>query len=357
MVDTEFVRVKTYRPVLCVVQLGVRGEGAVIDALAPGLDLQPLWDLMANPEVTKVFHAASQDLEIFHDWMGTVPAPLFDTQVAAAFAGIGEQPGYGHVVEHLTGKSIDKSAQNTDWSLRPLTEKQVEYARGDVTHLWFVYEALTLRLKELGRAEWVEPVFRDMEDAKHYKVIPEEAFRRVKIRRPRPKDLAILRELAAWRERTAQARNLPRSWVLKDEVLGEIAKAAPRGERDLTRIRGFQLKGRDVQAVLDCVGVGLKLPEAQWPVLESRNDPSGVDDSLVVLLQALLKLCSEEQDIAARLLATRSDLEELATGHSGRLDEGWRHELFGRRAKRLLGGEIGLAGDGKGGVKVVGEVT
>lgn len=353
-VDTEFMRVKTYLPVLCLVQVGYEGRGAVIDLLSPNLRPNSLKELLMNREVLKVFHAASQDLEIFTEAIGTVPGPLFDTQIAAAFCGYGDQPGYGQLAQSILGLQLDKSSQNTDWARRPLTERQVEYALGDVTHLCDIYKTLCAKLEEKGREEWIAKDFEALEDPAKYVVKPREAFRKIKLRRAKPQVLAILRELAAWREEVARERDLPRPWVIKDDALVEIALHAPANEKDLSRVRGMNLKGGDMTEVLAAVALGSGLPESEWPVAISKSRMEKADESLVALLQALLKLQCDEHDIATRLVATRADLDALVVGSESTplVLSGWRREIFGSAAEEMLAGRLGLTGDGAGAVQV-----
>lgn len=353
-VDTEFVRVKTYRPVLCLVQIGYEGKGAVIDVMSERMDPTSLKNLLLDPNILKVFHAAAQDLEIFSYVLGQLPTPLFDTQIAAAFCGLGDQVGYAGLVQSLVGSSVDKSSQNTDWARRPLTPRQIEYALGDVTHLCRIYRELVKRLEKLGRESWVEVEFRALEDPERYHTKPREAYKRVKIRRPKRRQLSILREVAAWREETAIEKNLPRHWVLKDDALVEIALNAPRNERQLQRVRNLNLKSRQQEEILDAIQTGVELPEEQCPPLPVSKGGGRVDDTLIALLQALLKLKCDGASIATRLVAARSDLESLAQGEKDiPVLQDWRREIFGDAALELLEGRLGLAGNGSGGVDII----
>jgi len=355
-VDTEFMRVKTYRPILCLVQVGHGGNGAVIDVQAPGLSPAPLKKLLLDQSIVKVFHAASQDLEIFSYLLGEIPTPLFDTQIAAAFCGLGDQPGYAQLVQTLLRKTIDKSSQNTDWARRPLTSRQVEYALGDVTHLCAVYQELQKRLNDTGRSAWAQVDFEALGDPEKYRVDPRKAYLRVKMRRPKRDQLAILREVAAWREEQAMERDLPRHWVVKDDPLVEIALHAPRNEKELQRVKNLNLKSRDMGEILEAVEVARQLPESEWPELPVRGSKAKADDSLVALMQALLKLQCERAGIASRLVASRSDLEEIVLGQGeSKALRGWRNDIFGEAAQSLLRGELGLSGNGTGGVKVLGD--
>lgn len=353
-VDTEFMREKTYFARLCLVQVAHGERFAAIDTLAAGLDLRPLGELLRDPAIVKVFHAAPQDLEIFFHEMGSVPAPVFDTQIAASVCGLGEQPGYATLVDKLVGAEIDKSSQITDWSLRPLSERQLAYALSDVTHLCTIYEYLCDELAARGRAAWVEEEMEGLTDEGRYRVEPREVWRRVKVRRPRPKTLAVLRELAAWREETAMARNLPRKWVLRDEALVEIAQHLPRSADGLERVRGLSAKqanGDEGVALLEAVDRALALPESEWPSPPKRSRRAS-NDSLVALLQALLRLRCDESGVAMSMVATRKDLDKLAApreaGEAQDLPalKGWRREVFGADALALCEGRLALSARG-----------
>ena len=356
-VDTEFVREKTYWPTLCLIQVAARHTAAVIDVLADGIDLRPLFDLMVNERVLKVFHSASQDLGIFHHDMGALPAPVFDTQLAAMVCGFGEQPAYASLVQQLTGAVVDKGSQLTDWAIRPLTERQIDYALADVTHLIKVYEELGSRLSDNGREAWFREEMRSLSAESTYVIEPREQWRRVRIRRPTRRALAILRELAEWREITAQRRNLPRNWVLRDEALTEIAFNAPASITDLSRVRAIASRtaeGGDGRAILKAVQSALALPENEWPQPDMGGLRTDVDDNLVALLQALLRLRCDEHGVAMPLVANRRDLEALACGATTdvRALTGWRRKVFGEDAVALREGRLALS-YGTGGVKAL----
>jgi ribonuclease D len=351
-VDTEFLREKTYWPQLCLVQIAGPDEAAVIDSLAPGIDLAPLFQLMANPAVLKVFHAARQDVEIFVNLTGSVPTPLFDTQIAAMVCGFGDSVSYETLATKLAKAAIDKSSRFTDWTHRPLTERQLEYALADVTHLRPVYKALQNQIDSSGRAEWLSDETATLVDPATYRVEPEDAWKRLKTRGGNKRFLAILREISAWRERAAQQRDLPRSRLLRDEALLEIAAHAPRNVDDLARIRGL---GRSVAEgklggeMLAAIERALTLPDADIPAPPSRQElPPGLGP-LVDLLRVLLKLRCEENDVAQKLVANAADLELIAA--DDRADtpalQGWRHEIFGRDALALKHGKLALTARGK----------
>ena len=352
-VDTEFLREKTYYAVLCLVQLGHGDRFAAVDALAPGIDLAPLIALMNDPTILKVFHAASQDVEIFLRLTGSVPAPLFDTQIAATVCAFGEQPGYATLVKGMLDVDLDKASQVTDWTVRPLTERQLDYALGDVIHLCPIYETLQQRLVETGRDAWVQEEMDGLLDEGHYRNDPLESWRRIKIRRPSRESLAVLRELGAWRERAAMERDLPKNWVVRDDALGEIAQHLPRDRQQLSRTRGLReqiARGKDGQAMLDAIQRALALPEDQWPELPERRERLSGHEAMVALLQALLKLRCEAEGVAMRLVATRAELDMLATADEPdvRAVHGWRRKIFGDDALALRHGKLALTGDGKG---------
>ncbi len=352
-VDTEFMREKTYWPQLCLVQLANDDEAMAVDALAEGLDLAPLLDLMANEKVLKVFHAARQDLEIFYKLADKLPVPLFDTQVAAMVCGFGESVGYETLVNKLVGEPIDKSSRFTDWSARPLTEKQVTYALGDVTHLRTIYEALEAKLIESGRREWLDEEMAKLMNENIYIAAPGEAWRRVKARNPKPRFLAILREITAWRETEAQRKDLPRNRILRDEALVEIAHHAPKSINDLARTRGLGQRlaeGSAGENILRAVEAGIKLPDAECPSIPRRpNLPRGIGP-VTDLLKVLLKMKCEQQDVAQKLIANGDDIEKIAA-YGEKADvaalTGWRRPLFGQDALNLRDGKLALVINGE----------
>ncbi|HEX4191970.1 MAG TPA: ribonuclease D [Stellaceae bacterium] len=351
-VDTEFMRDRTYWPILCLVQIGGPDEIVAVDPMAEGIDLAPLFALMANPDVLKVFHAARQDIEIFVNLTGKVPAPIFDTQVAAMVCGFGEAASYETLANKLGGAHIDKSARFTDWSHRPLSERQLRYALADVGPLRTVYEKLAARLKKSDRASWLDEEMAALTDPGLYRLDPATAWKRLKLRSNNRRMLALAHALANWRETTAQKRDLPRSRVLRDESLLEIAAHAPTGVDDLARARGLgkgfaeSKFGTEILAVVE--GVAL-MPESDYPKAEPRREaPQGIGP-LTDLLRVLLKLRSEENDVAARLIADAEDLELLAADDNAdiRALTGWRYEIFGRDAIDLKHGRLALTAAGK----------
>ena len=350
-VDTEFVREKTYWPILCLVQIATPDRAAAIDPLANGIDLQPVYDLMTNTSLLKVFHSAVQDMQVIFNATGRMVAPIFDTQIAAMVSGYGDQPAYATLVERIVGVKIDKRSQMTDWSRRPLTDHQVEYAIGDVTHLIHVYNTLTTKLDKSGRSNWAQEEMGHLRDPNMYDLDPRDLWRRVRLRRPTRRALAVLREITEWREVNARGRNIPRGWVCRDEALAEIALNAPQTPAALERVRGINQRfahGRDGRAVLEAVKVGLELPEEQCPDPEKARPPLKGHETLVALLQALLKLRCDENGIAAQLVANRKELDRIATEDEPdiRTLAGWRREIYGNDALALKRGEIALTADG-----------
>jgi ribonuclease D len=351
-VDTEFIRDKTYFPQLCLVQIAGPGEAAALDPLASGMDLDPLFELMGSADVLKVFHAARQDIEIFVNMAGAVPAPLFDTQVAAMVCGFGDSVSYETLAGKLAGAHIDKSSRFTDWSQRPLSERQLRYALTDVVPLRTVYEKLAARLAKSGRSSWLEEEMGTLTDPATYRQDPAEAWRRFKVRSNNRKLLALVRELAAWRETAAQQRNLPRNRLLRDESLLEIAAHAPATVADLARTRGLGknfAEGKLGGEILAAVARVLATPEAQYPVPPPRHEPPPGLGPLVDLLRVLLKLRCEENDVAQKLVADTEDLELIAADDAApvRALQGWRAELFGKDALDLKRGRIALTAGGK----------
>jgi ribonuclease D len=347
-VDTEFMREKTYWPILCLVQVAGPDEAHAIDPLAPGIDLSPLFALMVNERVLKVFHAARQDVEIFHHLSGAIPRPLFDTQVAAMVCGFGDAVSYETLASQLAHARIDKSLRFTDWAQRPLTDRQLHYALSDVTHLRPAYEALRKRLDHDGRADWLVEEMALLTDPATYVTEPADAWRRLKPRSSSPRFLMVLKELAAWREREAKERDLPRQRVIRDEALMEIAAHAPTTVEDLARTRGLSkgaAEGRQGAALLETVGKALAAPESEWPSPPERNDlPRGMGP-VVDLLKVLLKLKCDQHAVAQRLIASSPEIEHIAADDHADVPamRGWRRTLFGDDALRLKHGRIALA--------------
>ena len=353
-VDTEFLRERTYFAQLCLVQLALPGEGddnaVLVDPLADGISLDPLYALFADTSVVKVFHAARQDLEIFFVEGGLVPAPLFDTQVAAMVCGYGDQVGYETLVRRIAKASLDKSSRFTDWSRRPLTDAQQSYALADVTHLRQIFEHLSAELERSGRTAWVEEELGQLTDSSTYVVAPDEAWRRLKVRSNSGKFLAVVKELAAFRETMAQERNVPRSRIIKDDALLELASMKPSKIEDLGKARLLLREARrgDVaEGLIAAVQRGRQVPPENHPKLPKGRDRSALNPALADLMRVLLKAKAEESGVAQKLIASASDLDDIAAGHlDGAWSLGWRREVFGDDALRLTRGEIALAAKG-----------
>ena len=355
-IDTEFLRETTYYPLLCVAQMASAEEAVVIDALAPGVDLSPFYGLMANKKVMKVFHAARQDIEIVWHAAKLIPHPIFDTQVAAMVLGYGDSISYDQLVARITGDTLDKSHRFTDWTRRPLSEAQLRYAISDVTHLRQVYLKLVEDLRQRGRAEWVEDEMRVLTSPETYRLEPENAWQRLKTRVRKPNELAVLIEVAAWREREAQARDVPRSRVLKDEVIGDIAVQAPTSAEKLAHLRslpkGFE-RSRWGEAIVAAVARGLARDPKTLPrPVRAQSATNGA--AVVELLKVLLRLVSERHHVAAKVIATVDDLERIAADDTADVPAltGWRRELFGEKALALKHGKLALAME-KGRIAVV----
>tara|TARA_B100000029_G_scaffold208157_2_gene205946 strand:+ start:196 stop:1368 length:1173 start_codon:yes stop_codon:yes gene_type:complete len=350
-VDTEFVREKTYWPILCLIQIATKDQAVAIDPLAKGIDLQPVYELMRNKSVLKVFHAASQDMQIMFNASGQVPSPVFDTQIGAMFSGYGDQPSYATLVQKILGESIDKRSQMTDWSRRPLTNDQIEYAIGDVTHLIHVYNRLISELEDSNRISWAQEEISHLQDQNLYNTDLRELWKKIRLRRPTPRALAILREVTEWRELTARKQDIPKNWVIRDESLAEIALNAPHTPADLERVRGVNERlanGRYGAALIEAVNIGLKVPQEDCPDPDRGKLPLKGHANLVALLQALLKLRCDENGIAAQLVATRKELDLIATEDEPdvRTMAGWRREIYGNDAVALKHGEIALTAKG-----------
>ena len=347
-VDTEFLRETTFWPKVCVIQIASPEEAVAIDALAEGLDLAPFLELMANPAVVKVFHAARQDLEIVWRLARLIPAPLFDTQVAATVCGFGDQASYVELVKAITRANLDKSSRFTDWSRRPLSQAQIEYAIADVTHLRDIYLHLRERLERTNRLHWLADEMETLTSPSTYEQHPENAWERLRHRARKPRDLAVLMELAAWRETEAQTRDVPRSRVLKDDILIEIAQAAPRNLEALAGLRAFPRGMERSRAGADIVAAverGLARDPASLPriVREKRNN----NGATVELLKVLLRQVAESTGVATKMIATVEDLEAIANDDEADVPalQGWRRAIFGEKALQLKQGRLALAVD------------
>jgi ribonuclease D len=346
-VDTEFLRESTYYPLLCVAQMASSDEAVVIDALADGIDLAPFFALMTDESVVKVFHAARQDIEIVWNMANKIPHPIFDTQVAAMVLGYGDSISYDQLVQRITGDTLDKSHRFTDWTRRPLTDAQITYALSDVTHLRAVYEKLADNLARQRRANWVEAEMNVLTSPDTYRMDPERAWERLKSRVRKPKELAVLIEVAAWREREAQARDVPRARVLKDDVLGDLAVQAPTTIERLGSLRslpkGFE-RSRWGETIVETVKRGLARDPKTLPQLD-RFRSASKDSATLELLKVLLRMTAERNGVAAKVIATVDDLERIAADDNADVPalKGWRRELFGEKALALKRGKLALA--------------
>lgn len=354
-VDTEFMREQTFWPELCLVQLAGPGAEVIVDPLARGISLDPFWSLMGDTRVVKVFHAARQDIEIVFSEAGIIPAPVFDTQVAAMVCGFGESVSYVNLVKKVTGADLDKSSRFTDWSRRPLSEKQLVYALGDVTHLCRIYEHLSNELGKTGRTEWLAEEMATLTDPKTYETHPDDAWQRLKMRVKNRKQLAVLIELAAWRERLAQSQDVPRGRILRDEALYDLANQMPTATESLAELRtlseGFSRSAR-AKEIVEAVKRGLARDPKTVPHVNHGSQLSAEANATLELLKVLLKAAAARNKVAPRLIADSSELERIAGEAEPDVPalKGWRRKMFGEDALRLKRGELALTLNG-------GEVT
>lgn len=346
-VDTEFLRESTFWPILCLIQVAGPEDEVIIDPMADGLDLTPFFDLMADSAVIKVFHAARQDVEIFYNLDGRVPAPLFDTQVAAMVCGYGDSIAYNQLVDRITGAHIDKTSRFTDWSSRPLTERQLSYALADVTHLRDVYQHLKTQLEKTSRSTWVDEEMKVLTSTETYDLPIEKAWTRLKMRVRKPRDLAVMMAVAQWRESEARERNVPRGRVLKDDAIYEIAQQHPVDEKALSRLRalprGFE-KSRHAEGLLEAVADAMAIDQSDLPkVPRPSRSPEGTG-AATELLKVLLKVVAEQHSVASKVIATVDDLEKIAADDKADVPalSGWRYKLFGEQALELKRGDIAL---------------
>ena len=351
-IDTEFMREKHYYAKLCLLQLNNGSTSAIVDPLSVS-DLSPLVSILVDETCVKIFHAGTQDIDILYHETGVTPFPVFDTQVAASLLGYPLQVGYGPLVRSVCDVHLAKADSYTDWSKRPLTDSQIEYALDDVVYLPRIYETLHGKLIEKNRLSWCEQEFVDLSNPKNYDVDLREIWRKVKrVSSLSGAQLAIARELAEWREKEAMHRNIPRKWILADEALVETARKAPRSKEALFEIRGLasKLNGRDVNQILEAIRKGKNTPQDQWPRLEKFPKGDAEAEGAVELLSALLEMRAKQHDVAASLLATHSDLSKLVRGHHSGLAllEGWRYDIAGKELLDLLAGKLALfLDDGK----------
>jgi ribonuclease D len=347
-VDTEFIRETTYWPELCLIQLAAPGVSALIDPLAEGIDLGPFFGLMADERVTKVFHAARQDIEIIFNRGGLIPHPVFDTQVAAMVCGFGDSVSYDQLVQKVTGAHLDKSSRFTDWRHRPLSDKQLDYALADVTHLIEVYQHLKAELEREDRGHWLNEEMEILTSRSTYDPHPEDAWKRLKMRVRKPQELAVLQAVAAWREREARERNVPRGRIIKDDAIYEIAQQHPRDGAALARLRttpkGWE-RSASAASLLGVVETALSVPKERLPKLPRPPQATEGSNAAAELLKVLLRLIAEKEGVAAKVLASGEDIDRIATdGEQADVPalHGWRREVFGEQALRLVRGEIAI---------------
>ena len=350
-IDTEFMRERTYYPQLCLIQIAGKDEAVTVDALANKINLNPILDLMANHKIIKVFHACRQDMEIFFNLNRRIPFPVFDTQIGAMVCGYGESVGYDKLVRQITGVQIDKSSRFTDWSHRPLSKQQLNYALSDVTHLRTVYESLLNQLEKNGRINWLKEEFQNVLNPKTYDIPLDQIWKRLKIKSGRPKFLILVRELCAFREKEAQSRNIPRNRVIRDDVLLDIAARSPRSSVDLAKVRSLSTQfaeGRLGKSILRVVAEASNIPESDAPQLENLNKTKPQKPALIELLKVLLKHKSEDNSVAQKLIASTADLEAIAENDNANVLalSGWRKDVFGDDALLLKSGKIALSAAG-----------
>jgi len=341
--DTEFLSEKTYYPQLCLIQIAHGSHAAVIDALAD-IDLEPLIQFLRNPDIVKVFHAAEQDLVILWNDFKLPLTPIFDTQIAAMVCGFGDQVSYAQLVKTLAKARIDKSSQIVDWSKRPLRERHLEYAEADVTHLCKVYERLQNKIDQQGRATWVAEEMRNLSDTKRFDFRPETQAKKLKLRNMTPRRMAMLHGLVTWREERAKIQNIPRGWVIKDLALRDLVSNPPENLQDLARARGIggNAQGQTGRDILRSIQKAKDLPLSECPPVQDNSNDEGINSNAIVLLRALLTHVCEKNNVAPKLIASKSDLEQLTLGAGTRLSQGWRWELYGELAAQLLQGQISL---------------
>jgi ribonuclease D len=350
-IDTEFMRERTYYPQLCLIQIAGENEAVIIDALAPNLNLEPLLKLMADEKIIKVFHACRQDMEIFFNLNRKIPTPFFDTQIGAMVCGYGDSVSYDKLVKTLIGIQIDKSSRFTDWSHRPLSKQQLEYALSDVTHLRTVYELLSNKLKKNGRRSWLDEELKVLKNPHIYEVPPDEAWKRLKVKSGKPGFLILVKELSAYREHEARRRDVPRNRIIRDDVLLDIAARSPQSPNDLAKVRNLTTQfavGKLGQSILQTVQKARQTPESEAPKLQQLENFRQQKSAIVDLLKVLLKLKSEDHDVAQKLIANTADLEEIANNDEANVSalKGWRKDIFGNDALLLKAGKIALSASG-----------
>ncbi len=346
-VDTEFLRESTFWPILCLIQMACADDEWIIDVQADGINLTPFFDLMANKKVVKVFHAARQDVEIIYNLAELIPTPIFDTQVAAMVCGYGDSISYDQLVYKITGTSLDKSSRFTDWSKRPLSEKQLTYALADVTHLRDVYRSLNANLKEQERAHWVSEEMEILTSPETYDMPPENAWKRLKMRARKPRELAVMKHVAQWREETARANNVPRGRVMRDDAIYDVSSRQPSNIKQLSELRGLSRgfdKNRYGNSLLKAIASAKAIPDDELEKIpRPKQAPEGCA-AAAEMLKVLLKVTVEKYGVAAKIIATVDDLEKIAADDNADVAalKGWRKELFGNKALDLKNGRIAL---------------
>lgn len=347
-VDTEFIRETTFWPQLCLIQLAAPNVAILIDPMGEDIDLKPFFDLMADKKIVKVFHAARQDIEIIYHLGGIIPYPLFDTQVAGSICGFGDSISYDQIVQRCTGHNLDKSSRFTDWSCRPLSKKQILYALADVTYLRDVYRSLKRKLEKNKRLHWMDDEIAVLLTPETYDISEDEVWKKVKGKVKKPRELAVLQKIAAWREREARKQNLPRRHIMKDECLIEIATQQPKDEFTLKRLRGLNKSWNHpstMHTLIEAIHEGLKIDTASLPSIPKYDLVNEKTAAATDLLKVLLKLVANENNIAPKIIATSNDLEKIANGTITKnipAMNGWRYEIFGQKAEQMLKGQIGF---------------
>ena len=342
-IDTEFIRESTYYPSLCLIQIAGSDFSGSIDPLSD-VNLKPIWDLLINKDILKVFHAARQDIEIFLNLTGEIPYPIYDTQIAAMFCGLGDQIGYERLVSRFLNLPVNKELQFTNWLQRPLSKQQIDYAISDVTHLIKIYPLINKLIEDSNRTNWVEKEMKYLSDKSLYHVEPNDVWKRIKLKNSKPQTLNTLKYLAMWRENECRGRNIPRNKLIRDDALINIAYASSRTIDELKKIRGIpkNLSYKDFDQIVNVIKEANKIDKVEWPLVSHKYNKSNVSKSSIDLLKLLLKFCSEESGLAEKLIADTDDLRSVIEGKRDNLKlfKGWRNEIFGKNVLSLLDGQI-----------------
>jgi len=342
-IDTEFIRESTYYPSLCLIQIAGSDFSGAIDPLS-GVSLKPIWDLLINKDILKVFHAARQDIEIFLNLTGKIPSPIYDTQIAAMFCGLGDQIGYERLVNTFLKLPVNKELQFTNWLQRPLSEQQIDYAISDVTHLIKIYPLINKLIEDSNRTNWAEKEMKYLSDKSLYHVEPNDVWKRIKLKNSKPQTLNTLKYLAMWRENECRDRNIPRNRLIRDDALINIAYASSKTIGELKKIRGMpkNLSYKDFDQIINVIQEANKIDKVEWPLVSHKYNKSNVSKSSIDLLKLLLKFCSEESGLAEKLIADTDDLRLVIEGKREdlKLFKGWRNEIFGKKVLSLLDGQI-----------------